>query len=688
MKKLKYILSIVALITVVWSCSEELDNFDFINTAKDPAKISAFYHITQDNTGLVTITPNGEGASYFDIYFGDATVSPVRVKQGESVKHVYAEGNYKVKIVGFGLTGLKTEVTQDLVVSFIPPKNLVVVIENDLAVSKKVNVTANAEYATFFEVYFGEAGTTTPKTANIGGTASYVYKEAGKYTIRVVAKGGAIQTTSFTKEFDVTAILQPLASAPTPPSRLPSDVISIYSSKYANVAGTNYNPDWGQSGQGSSYAEFDLNGDKMLQYIKLSYQGIQFGSTVNASSMEYLHFDVWTADATSIDIFPISIGTGEKKVTKTLVKDQWNSFDIPLSDFTSQGLSMADLHQFKIVGLPWAGGTVFIDNIYFYKVPSPTTMLPTSSISSFENYKEISSFDGGNMTVVANPSKTGNSSDVVAKLIKGSGQVWAGSKITFDDALTFNSETTIKVKVWSPRVGLKLTTKFEDATPWPNTISSAEVTATTTKANQWEELTFDFSTINTSTQFTNMVLFIDLGTNGDGSANYTIYIDDIKQFLSTQNSTILDFENYKEISSFDGGNMTVVANPSKTGNSSDVVAKLIKGSGQVWAGSKITFDDALTFNSETTIKVKVWSPRVGLKLTAKFEDATPWPATVSSAEVTATTTKANQWEELTFDFTGINTSTQFTNMVFFIDLGTNGDGSANYTIYVDDIKQY
>ncbi|MBS3993050.1 MAG: hypothetical protein KGZ87_04980, partial [Bacteroidetes bacterium] len=452
MKALKYILSIVIAIVVIWSCSDIEDNFDFVSSAKAPEKVTALYHITQDNTGLVTMTPNSEGASFYEIYFGDGTVNPVKVNQGESVQHVYKEGNYKVKIVGTGVTGLKTEVTQDLVVSFIAPRNLVVVIENDLAVSKKVNVTANAEFATFFEVFFGEAGNTTPVSANIGGTASYVYKEAGKYTIRVVAKGGAIQTTTFTKEFDVTAILQPIASAATPPSRLPSDVISIYGGKYTNVAGTNYNPDWGQSGQGSSYAEFDLSGDKMLQYIKLSYQGIQFGSTVDASSMEYLHIDVWTADVTSIEIYPISIASGEKKVTKTLVKDQWNSFDIPLSDFTSQGLSMADLHQFKFVGAPWAGGTVFIDNLYFYKAPSPTAMIPTSSIASFENFKEISSFDGGDMTVVANPSKTGNSSDFVGKLVKGSGQVWAGSKITFNDALTFTSETTVKVKVWSPRV--------------------------------------------------------------------------------------------------------------------------------------------------------------------------------------------------------------------------------------------
>jgi hypothetical protein len=42
--------------------------------------------------------------------------------------------------------------------------------------------------------------------------------------------------------------------------------------------------------------EFDLNGDKMLNYIKLSYQGIALadGKTINVSSMEFIHMDVWT----------------------------------------------------------------------------------------------------------------------------------------------------------------------------------------------------------------------------------------------------------------------------------------------------------------------------------------------------------------------------------------------------------
>jgi hypothetical protein len=304
-----------------------------------------------------------------------------------------------------------------------------------------------------------------------------------------------------------------------------------------------------------------------------------------------------------------------------------------------------------------------------------------------EAYDSLSSFDGGDISVIANPDKNGNSSDFVAQLIKNDGQPWAGSKITFADPLTFTSETTVKIKVWSPRVGLNLLAKFEDATPWPGTVASAEVTATTTVANQWEELTFDFAGINTGVDFLNLVLIMDNGTVGDGSANYTIYVDDIKQTSSASSSSILDMEAYDSLSSFDGGDISVIANPDKNGNSSDFVAQLIKNDGQPWAGSKITFADPLTFTSETTVKIKVWSPRVGLNLLAKFEDATPWPGTVASAEVTATTTVANQWEELTFDFAGISTSVDFLNLVLIMDNGTVGDGSANYTIYVDDIKQ-
>ena len=119
---------------------------------------------------------------------------------------------------------------------------------------------------------------------------------------------------------------------------------------------------------------------------------------------------------------------------------------------------------------------------------------------------------------------------MVAQLVKKAGQVWAGSKITVSQKFSFVGQNKVKVKVWSPRVGLNLLMKFEDATPWPNTAASAAVTATTTVANGWEELTFDFTGISTTIDFYNLVLIMDDGTQGDGSANYTIYLDDISQF--------------------------------------------------------------------------------------------------------------------------------------------------------------
>jgi hypothetical protein len=381
MKNIKLIFSFVLLLAVTISCSipDGIDqDLSFLNSADAPSNVAGFYNVTQDNTGLVTITPNGEGAVSYDIYYGDSTITPVNVMQGHSTTHIYKEGIYSVKIVAIGITGLKTEVTQSLTVSFKAPENLAVVITNDLAISKQVNVTATADFATMFDVYFGEAGNDVPVSANIGETASYTYKTPGTYTIRVVSKSAAIKTTEYSESFVVTAILQPTTSAPTQPSRQAANVISIFSGAYTDVAASNYNPDWGQSGQGSSYALFDLNGDKMLNYIKLSYQGISIGQTIDVSKMEYLHMDVWTADGSKIETSLINGVDGnstEKPVVSDLTKGEWTSINIPISAYTSQGLSVDKIFQLKFVGTPWAAGTVFIDNLYFYKAPTPAAGL-------------------------------------------------------------------------------------------------------------------------------------------------------------------------------------------------------------------------------------------------------------------------------------------------------------------------
>ena len=381
MKIIKQQLKFLLLVLVVFGCTKEDDNTDFVNQIEPPTNISVDVTVTQDNTGLVTLRPSGEGVTGYVIDFGDGSEVSELISPGEDISHTYQEGVYDVVVTANGLTDETTSITQEVVVSFQAPQNLVVEITNDPALSKTVNVTANAEFATFFEVDFGEVPGADPVSANIGETISYTFEEAGVYTITVEALGAAIETTTYTEDFEVTAILQPLASAPAPPAREEGDVISIFSSAYNNVPGTDYFPDWGQAGQGSGWAMFDLGGDEMLQYVNLSYQGIALaeGTTVDVSQMEYLHLDVWTAEAvTDIETSLINNASGtvtEAPATRSLTANNWTSIDIPISEYTDQGLTVSEIFQLKFVGTPWAAGTVFIDNIYFWKTPTAPSPL-------------------------------------------------------------------------------------------------------------------------------------------------------------------------------------------------------------------------------------------------------------------------------------------------------------------------
>ncbi len=390
MKILKYTLGLSLIVLTLFGCTSDDDNTDFVNQIEAPTNVSASVRVTQDNTGLVTITPLAEGVTTFNIGFGDNSEPSGVILPGGSVDHVYEEGTYEATITANGLNGLSTTITQQIVVSFQAPEILEVIIENDPALSKTVNVTVTADYAMFYEVDFGEDDSIEPSSANIGETISYTYQEAGIYTITIEAMGAAIETTTYSEDFEVTAILQPLASAPTPPSRAEEDVISIFSSVYNDVPDTNYFPDWGQAGQGSGWAMFDLGGDQMLQYVNLSYQGIALadGTSVDVSNMESLHLDVWTADAvTDIEVSLINNASGtvtEAPVTVALNANSWTSIEIPISDYIDQGLTVTEIFQLKFVGEPWAAGTVFIDNIYFWKTPSatPTGVLGTWKLST------------------------------------------------------------------------------------------------------------------------------------------------------------------------------------------------------------------------------------------------------------------------------------------------------------------
>jgi peptidoglycan hydrolase CwlO-like protein len=148
--------------------------------------------------------------------------------------------------------------------------------------------------------------------------------------------------------------------AATAPTAAADMVMSIFSDSYTDVAGTEFNPNWGQS---TVVTTEDLGGNAVLKYASLNYQGTQFAAALDVSEYTSLHIDYFTPDATALDFFLISSGPVEKaKALPVTSKGEWNSIDIPLSDFSPVVLS--DLIQFKVAG----NGTVYFDNIYFKKV--------------------------------------------------------------------------------------------------------------------------------------------------------------------------------------------------------------------------------------------------------------------------------------------------------------------------------
>ncbi|WP_204345824.1 PKD domain-containing protein [Psychroserpens algicola] len=374
MKIVKYAFSLCLLALAIYGCSKDDDNSNFVDDIAAPTNVSANVVVTQDNTGLVTITPLGEGVTIFRIGFGDQSDPVDNIQPGNSVSHTYEEGTYEATVTATGLNGLTTTIVQQIVVSFQAPENLMVTIENDTAISRQVNVTASADFAISYEVDFGEVGS-SPIMANIDDTVSFQYEAAGTYTVTVTAFSAAIETTSYTEEFVVTEILQPLAAAPTPPNRQDSDVISMFSNAYElDVNVSSWRSDWSTS----TLTDLQIAGDDTKFYADADFVGVEFygDAAVDASQMDAFHLDFWSVNATTFRIKLVDLGgtaTEAEIVFEDLPQNEWVSIDIPMSDFTDAGMtSINSIQQLIFSGIPVGTFDFFIDNVYFYRAPTTT----------------------------------------------------------------------------------------------------------------------------------------------------------------------------------------------------------------------------------------------------------------------------------------------------------------------------
>ncbi|MDX2250527.1 MAG: T9SS type A sorting domain-containing protein [Bacteroidia bacterium] len=323
--------------------------------------------------------------------------------------------------------------------------------------------------------------------------------------------------------------------------------------------------------------------------------------------------------------------------------------------------------------------------------------LPIDFESTTQVYT-FNDFSGGIATVIANPQSNGiNTSTNVGKMVKGAGDPWAGSYMTMENPLDFSVNRTFKMKVFSPRVGARALLKVENLTTGSIFFQTED---TVTVANAWEELTFDFSYADISQSYSKLVFIFDLGVVGDGTSNFTFLFDDVQLVYEgpyqsridlpiSFNDTTVDYT----LTDF-GGNYSVLATDPTGGTNK--VAKTVKTLGAAtWAGTTMGVPRLATpipvTPTQTKMNVRVYSPKVGIPVRLKIEDAND---PTRSVETQTNTTLANAWETIEFDFSNEATGTAVINFSYTFNMASiffnfNSDGvaiGADSVYYWDDVK--
>ncbi|WP_396602580.1 PKD domain-containing protein [Algibacter sp. R77976] len=371
MKTLKYIFSTLLIIALVWSCEEDkFGETDFVNSITIPTNIAAGVNVVPDNSGLTLITPTGQGAVTYVIDFGDGSGSSEVLAPGEYAEHVYTEGTYEAIITATSLNGKSATGTQTVVVSFRAPENIVVTSEIDGANPFLVNVSATADYASSFLVYFDTSNPDEVGTPlSIDGTVSNEYAGVGDYTIKVVALSGGAETSELEQVVTISA-----------PVIFPIDFEVFDTSAFTGFGGASAevidNP--------------DTNGNASATVGKIEKGGpevwagnvITMSSPIDFSLKKAMKMNVWSPRPGGKLILKIeNLDDASINIEKEATLDgssSWEEvvFDLSDIDETQSYQKLVFFFDFGVVGAGGADWTFYVDDINQTIISSGATGLP------------------------------------------------------------------------------------------------------------------------------------------------------------------------------------------------------------------------------------------------------------------------------------------------------------------------
>jgi hypothetical protein len=683
MKYLKPFLVLFVLGIAILACEKDEISYAFQEISA-PTDVDAIFNITQDDTGLITVTPSGEGAQSFQVYFGDvANEDPEVVTPGGSLDHVYPEGEYKVRVIGVGATGLTSEFTQAIKISFKAPENLKVTIDQTSPNPKLVKLSASADNATLFDVYYGDVADEEPTQLMPNEIVEHIYEASGDYTIRVVAKSASEVTLEYTEDITISDA----SGAMVLPITFDDPAVNY---AFGTFNGTTFevvdNPDL--SGENTEASKVGAVSNSGVNWEGISADlgvPVDFGGDNKTIAMKFwsnvsipilLKFEGGADDARANEVVATHGGTGWELLSFNFATDATKSY-IDGNQGAGEPFVPTGKYSTMVIFIDGPGtteGTFYLDDITqeAAKLDCSAELeenidpalgdinwtFKTADIDhSFEPFGNIAS------EIVSNPNATGiNESCNVQSYIKTAGcETWSGVGKPLSNAidLTTSANKQFSLMVYGTSKATQVTLQLEFE-PYPNTAPLVAVTQTMTKVGEWEELTFDFSAHSDKT-FKSVIIYFDRD-NACDDAEY--YFDNLKQIEGGSGgnpsggltSFPIDFETPEtggsstfEVFEADTPPLEVIANPDMSGaNTTATVAKFTAPLGGAdYAGTKTVLETPFTLDaSNSTVSIMVWKSvisDVGIKFESNF---------ASTGEIKIKNTKINEWEELTFDFSG------------------------------------
>ena len=680
MKKLKYLLNVFLASALIFACVEEIENnIDFVETIQAPTNVSAMISITQDNTGVVTITPTGEGVVSYSVNFGDGSDESESINPGNSAVHTYPEGTYEATIIAVGLNGEVTETVVSVVVSYSAPENLVVTINNVEGNAFDITVSASADLAASFEVYFGDQGADeAPTPLQIAETLTYTYSNVGEYTVTVVALSGGAATTEYS---EVVSIVNPLLM----PIDFEDPTLNYSFVDFGNAQSTVIlNPDPSGLNTSSTVGKsVKFNGSEVWAGSFLTID-----EPVDFSSLNNIAVDVWTSEIGEVVKLKLENSANPDINTEvdmtTTVNQGWETL---IYDFSASDLSQ----DYDRVVIFFDFGNVGDDTSYYFD----NIRLSLPAVSNFTTVEDFQGDTPGNFSfggvegvqLVSNPNPSGtNTTSTVMQFTKTDGaEVWGGMGFAVDGIINFNGTNQIKINSYAPEAGKVVKVKLETVEGNIDGLTY-EFDMTTTVANQWEVLTYDFSAAP-DLDYVSFIVFYDFGNQSAGVYHFDEIQVGLGEYIPTQAPTIAieDFEGDLPGNFSFGGveGVQIVENPNSSGtNTTANVMQCTKTEGsEVWGGMGISVDP-INFSSAgmNQIQIQSYSPEAGKVIKVKLETI-EGNVDGLTYEFDMTTTVANEWETLTYDFS-LAPDLDYVSFIVFYDFGNTGEGVYHF----DEIK--